>query len=306
MKIRRGAAMALVGLALTVAAVIPGLPALASGGSPVWPFSTFERLPDTLYQALEHKRVILLGEVHGTNEAPDTVFGLASLWRRHGRPVVVALEWPETLQREVNATLRTGDIDELGEHPFVRRKSQDGRTSTAMIELIGRLSKLGQVPVVCIDPDDADDAQDRDTGMAKLLARAVRQHPGATIVALMGNLHAKRQKVTEDDGILRPCGYELTVMPKGAVPEADVVSFNLEAPGGTAWVSRERRPGIQAMPLRRTKVAQLAGGQPYVGLFTGRQNGYDGRIFTRYWTASLPFFQPEPPQRRRASAIVPI
>jgi hypothetical protein len=305
MKKIRGAVRLGVGLVLLLSAVSSWRPAIAADGPPLWPFSNLERFPDGLYQSLSAKRLIMLGEVHGTNEAPGTVYGLVSLWRRHGRQVAVALEWPEALQKDVDAALRSGDLDALAAHPFFRRKQQDGRTSTAMVELIGRLAKLDRVPVVCIDPDEADTAQARDTAMAKQLTLGVRSHPGATVIALMGNWHAQRRKVAAKSPPFRPCGYEVTRMPKGALPGADVVALSLESAGGTAWVMTSRRTGVNSVPLRRTRVSQQAGGQPYVRLFGKIQEGYDGRIFTRYRTASLPFVEPETASRKGESGIVP-
>jgi hypothetical protein len=90
--------------------------------------------------------LLLVGEVHGTNEAPALIGDLACASATSGSPVVVALEIPIEEQTSLDNFLASkgSDADQaaLLASQFWTRQPQDGRSSAAMLKLLHRLRSL--------------------------------------------------------------------------------------------------------------------------------------------------------------------
>ena len=87
---------------------------------------------------------IVVGDMHGTTEAPKFLEALICNLITSGRPVVLALEYPRNEQRYLDSFL--GGASELAgarksllASPFWARSMQDGRTSAAMLEFLTSL-----------------------------------------------------------------------------------------------------------------------------------------------------------------------
>ncbi|WP_269631571.1 hypothetical protein [Pelomonas sp. BJYL3] len=125
---------------------------------------------------------LFLGEIHGSVEVPALVECLAGRLADEfagRRPLWVALELQPAALEAPDPVWRTG--------------FQDGRTSQAMLQLVrtlqslqsqGRLTLAGFVPV-----DPPQDAADYERALARELDRAPA---GAFVLALAGNLHARK------------------------------------------------------------------------------------------------------------------
>jgi len=182
--------------------------------------------------------VVLLGELHGTAEAPRAVGDLVCHALANGAPVQVALEIPRDEQGRLDAYLASGGgaeaRAELLGGPFWRREAQDGRTSRAMAELLERLRDLraggARLTVEAIDEPSA--GAGRDAAMAAALAAAIgAATPQAVTVALTGNLHNRLAPGTPWDPEYEPMGLLLA----RRLPETDIVSLELAHAGGAAW-----------------------------------------------------------------------
>ncbi len=136
---------------------------------------------------------ILLGEVHGTAEAPQVAIELACRAAARRMPTRLGLEiWREEEPR-VARFLATGDLAALTAGGFWRRALPDGRSSAAMLQLVERVADLQQrglpLQLFLFDAEHADG--DRDRQMADVIAADMRAHPDAVTVVLTGNLHAR-------------------------------------------------------------------------------------------------------------------
>jgi len=188
-------------------------------------------------QVVRPGTVVLLGELHGTAEAPRATGDLACHAVRTGAPVVVGLELPRAEQARLDAFLASGGGAEaraalLGGE-FWRRDYQDGRTSRAMAELVERLRALraagGDVDVLAIDEPAA---EDRDEAMAAALAAAIADaRPEAIVIVLTGNLHNRLTRGNPWNPSYQPMGLVLS----RRLPDAEIVSLELAHAGGTAW-----------------------------------------------------------------------
>lgn len=181
-------------------------------------------------------RYVVVGEIHGTNETPDAVANLACLAAKSGRPVTVALEYDADTQATIDAWLQSnGSATARGAllaMKFWHRDFQDGRSSVAFLRLFEQLRELKQAGrihgVVASDVADFTDAESRDAGMAKAWQRAVRP-PNGLVLALVGNLHAMRQK---------RAGFDM-VPAASLLPRDQTVTINAVSDGGEAWTCQQ-------------------------------------------------------------------
>lgn len=162
-------------------------------------------------------RVIVVGEVHGTEQTPAFVGQLVCGLLKQGRPVILALERDGSEQEALNRYLASAGQPAdaqalLSLRAWARPDSQDGRSSQAMLRLIEQVRQWRQagqrVGVLAmqtsyheIAPLDAkqkqvltDAEQDRfsainDRSMADNTWLTLTTHPGYTVVALAGNVH---------------------------------------------------------------------------------------------------------------------
>jgi hypothetical protein len=207
----------------------------------------------------------LLGEVHGTCEAPAEVLRLAREALEAG-PVHVGLEIP---------------VGELHDGPFWRRPDdrQDGRSSVAMRELIVALEALG-VHVFAFDHPDPADGRTRDEAMADEVSRVV-DGGRAEVIVLAGNLHPRRVP----GGVPSEPGYEW--MGVHLERRHDFVAWELTCREGTAWC--QTLDGAGPRGLR----APDQGDERRLVRYSARdERGYDGELYVPVVTASPPWRAP--------------
>jgi hypothetical protein len=219
---------------------------------------------------------MLMGEVHGTVEAP-AAFGAAVCHAlRQGRAVSVGLELYRDQVEPLAAYLASDGgnpaIAQLLRSSFWTRTAQDGRSSAAMLALVERLRAMRQhYPdlVVFILEDEAG-MPSAPAGLARdqtMAARVRAEHghrPQALILTLSGNVHNRLNVTPSIPGrhaIATPMGVLLT--------DLSPRSVLLEPSGGTAWVCAPEcgvhggpargKPPVDLLPVFR----ELASDEPY-------------------------------------------
>lgn len=192
------------------------------------------------------RRLVLLGESHGTRETPDFVHALVSAESASG-PVVLALEIPYHEQRSLDAYLRSsGDAAARG---LLRRRAfwqrsdvhHDGRRSEDMLDLVEDIRRLRargrDVALLAYDMSPAAPRRDRDARdrfMAHVVRAAHDALPRGCVLVLGGNVHA----------MLERSAYAPPEMqtPMGAhLRDLEPASVRIGARGGHAWVLRGGR-----------------------------------------------------------------
>jgi len=170
-------------------------------------------------------RILVFGEIHGTDEAPRFVTGVICNLARSG-PVVVGIEHPSSEQAAMDRFMGTKALEPargiLAESSFWTRDSQDGRTSIAMYTMLDRLRELRQrgadVRVVAVGSSGSGGG-DEITENLNALARS----SNAKVVALLGNGHVRKAGAEGRDGVSRLMFDE----------PFQAVAFTHS--GGTAW-----------------------------------------------------------------------
>ena len=186
---------------------------------------------------LRQHHVVLLGELHGTQQAPALVTALACHALRAGLPVVVGLEVPRSEQPRLDtylasdgsAVARTALLD--SPH-FWRAQVHDGRSSQAMlgvVESLRRLMRQGRpIRLVAIDQSAfGDNAVDRDLALAQAVRAQAERSPRAVVIALTGNIHNMRRFPGPASNLPTSMAMHLADLP--------LISLNLDFNGGQAW-----------------------------------------------------------------------
>jgi len=181
--------------------------------------------------------VILLGEIHGTEQAPAAVAGLACQALSSGLRVSVGLEIPRSEQAVVSDYVLSSSAEDaarlarLKESSFWARDYQDGRSSRAMLDLLRTLKRFrvetDRVRVLLIDDPQAADG--RDAHMASVVRDAAASPDADVVVVLVGNLHNRLTAGTSWNPDYQPMGHLLRSMP-------GLISLQLTHSGGSAWV----------------------------------------------------------------------
>lgn len=182
--------------------------------------------------------VLLLGEMHGTEQSPRFTAAVACQGLRKGLPVTVGLEIPRGQEPAGVAYLASEgtskDREALLATDHWTRSYQDGRSSGAMLELIEELRRFSRaglpVRIRWFDIDDAPHPE-RDRRMAERLAEAVSERPADLFVVLTGNYHARQVKGAPWNKEFYPMGLHLAQI----APKARVISLDSSYTDGEAW-----------------------------------------------------------------------
>ncbi|TQF16577.1 ChaN family lipoprotein [Myxococcus llanfairpwllgwyngyllgogerychwyrndrobwllllantysiliogogogochensis] len=190
--------------------------------------------------------VLLLGELHGTQEVPRFVAQASCQATVAGIPVTVGLELPLENQGRVDAFLESqgGEEDwlKLMEAPFWRSPYPDGRGSAAMANMLEHLRQLRaqglDVDVFVFDHPKAN-GQQREDAMAGTVAFQVESSPRRFHMVLSGNIHARTKQGLPWDKKHRPMGLLL----KQRLDS--VVSLDMAYDTGTTWICSVDSKGVR-------------------------------------------------------------
>jgi len=235
-------------------------------------------------------RFVLVGEIHGTTEAPAIFRDLVCSTRSLHRPVVVGIERPSDEQEALDAFLASEDhagavrtlLSEKGWNTL------DGRSSRAMLLLLEelrelKLKKLVSEVVVFDQSRSGESAAQRENYMASALTAAAARHTRSLVVALTGNLHASKKPMAKFGS------YPFMAM---LLPQAETLSLFISDQGGEAWTQTSDGCGPH-------KLNSTGGEHRGVFLSAGLAPlpGYDGVLSTGLVSSpSFPAIGDPPPQ----------
>ncbi|MCE4554900.1 hypothetical protein [Pelomonas cellulosilytica] len=201
-------------------------------------------------------RVIIVGELHGTEQTPAFVGQLVCGLLKLGRPVVLALERDGSEQLALNQYLASDglatDVQALLAGGAWRQSVQDGRNSQAMLALIEQVrrwhragqrvgvlamqmdwspvlpeSELGKEPWAKADADYFTAMNDR--AMADKVRGTALAYPAYTVVALAGNMHTALGSASRAMQVASPSFSDLLTR------QMAVHIVGVGSQGGSAW-----------------------------------------------------------------------
>ncbi|HMB89499.1 MAG TPA: hypothetical protein VKP65_01545 [Rhodothermales bacterium] len=237
---------------------------------------------------LQPGAVILLGEMHGTQESPLFLRDLVCLALEQDLAVTVGLEIPDAETPRLEAYLASeGDsaaVAHLVAGDFWHRPAQDGRSSAVMLRLIEgfRFTRTYGAPLNVLYLDAAATVN-RDSVMATRLYNAIQEAPSDVFITLTGNIHNRLTVGTQWNAAYEPMGYLLL----RTLFNHPIYALDVAYTGGEAWVCF----GSQASDCG---VQQLKGNaEQGDGIVVDDENpAYSGRYYVNTLTASRPIFEP--------------
>lgn len=214
---------------------------------------------ELLDQTLDDTRMLVVGELHGTQETPALVANLAQRWATRG-PVLVALEIPAQEQPRLQAYLRSpGDAADrqrllAGEFWQTPRDRSDGRRSEAMLGLLESLRTFVATgaPVEVLAFDDMafhDAGQDRNAQMAERVRQAMATQPERRIILLTGNYHARWTLPERINSQSVPEGFVPPRPMAAALRGPEVANVNVTAERPQFWACMQQQACGPLTPL---------------------------------------------------------
>lgn len=141
-----------------------------------------------LYKLLVNFKLIMIGEIHGTNEPSKFVIQLAELLANNNDNVQIGLEIPTDLMTKYITNPTDNNIITSD---FFAKNSNDGRASLAWAEIISTLNKNSKVRIFFYDTNEGESktSEDRDSLLYLKIKKEIKQFPNWKTITLSGNIH---------------------------------------------------------------------------------------------------------------------
>ncbi len=190
-----------------------------------------QHLPQEVYPNIKDYKAILIGEMHGTNEAPQYTEGMVNLWLNQGRKVILGLEMEGYEQSRIDSFLSSGNFSIIKRMAFFNdRFKKGGRSSIAMGNLIKWCYGKQNLKIVCLDIANWK-IKNRDSMMAVCIDSVLKSNPGAMLITLTGNVHNK----LDADQYGKPMGYWAYNLRNPVLRRKQIASVDIAFVNGTAW-----------------------------------------------------------------------
>ena len=189
-------------------------------------------------------RWVVVGEQHGTNEAPEAFADLVCLASKTGRPVTVALEYMRNSQPAIDAYMASDGGPQakaaLLTLPQFADPIQDGRGSIAFFRLLERLRVMRKAGMIgSVMAADIDATQPMTKARDAILAehwQAAAAPANGIVLAYAGNVHAMRKPVTFGD--------RTVVTAASLLPRARTLTVDIMTNGGESWNCVDEACGV--------------------------------------------------------------
>jgi hypothetical protein len=236
--------------------------------------------------------VLLLGELHGTQEVPRFLAQASCQSVVAGTPVTVGLELPVESQERVAGFLTSEGTDsdwlKLMDAPFWRSPYPDGRSSEAMANMLEQLRQLRarglDVEVFVFDHPKLQ-GQVREEAMAATVMARLKHAPDRFFLVVSGNIHPRTKPGLPWNGKYQPMGLLLSKHVKG------VVALDMAYDSGSAWICAVDSKGVKDRldcGVREAK-GKDNGDRFFVHLWDGANDaGYHGVFYVGPVSASAP------------------
>lgn len=175
-------------------------------------FESPGKLNDSVFELLSPFSLIMVGEMHGTNEPAEFVNGLAKMFTAKGDSVQVGMEIPSQFMKKFLSEKTDSSVyksEFFANPPFL-----DGRQSVAWANLIISLKNNPMVKLFFFDKDREEKIDQRDSIMyAKTKAQILKNVRYRTIT-LTGNAHNNTGNDNGNMGALLMNDYDLNLSDK--------------------------------------------------------------------------------------------
>lgn len=203
---------------------------------------------DGILGSYDRESILIIGELHGTEEAPALVATLVQRLAKEG-VVTVGLEVPRQEQDRIDEFLRSDGgpcaLSELlaGDFWRVEAENSDGRRSQAMVQLLEtiRAARALGVPLTVATLDDVEfhtKDRDRHQGIADRIVELGKELVHEPVVVLVGNYHARLAPLSGPETAVGEDMEELPVPTAARITGVPLTSVNVTASSGKFWACR--------------------------------------------------------------------
>ena len=234
--------------------------------------------------------VLLLGELHGTQEVPRFIAQSVCQLVTSGTPVSVGLELPVETEERVTTFVKSQGTEEdwlkLMEAPFWRSPYPDGRGSEAVANMLEQLRQLrarGLDVAVFVYDHPKLSGQKREDALAATVLSHVKAGPARFHLVVSGNIHPRTAQGLPWDKQYRPMGRLLKAQLK------DVVALDMAYNSGSAWIcAADEKAGKLDCGVKETK-GKDNGDRFFVHVWDSpNEEGYHGAFYVGRVSASEP------------------
>lgn len=143
------------------------------------------KLHSSVYEEISSYEVIMVGEMHGTKEPAEFVYGLAKLIAEKEGKVTVGIEISENA---INLKPEQINKENLLKTDFFTRENTDGRNGQTWFDLLMNCSSDSRIKVAYFDTY-IEEAANRDESMYLNIKKLKETEPDTKIITLSGNVH---------------------------------------------------------------------------------------------------------------------
>lgn len=196
----------------------------------IYEFEGDFKLTPEIISCLHKYDLIAIGELHGTNEAPEIAYNLVKMYHNFGYKVVLALEINYGDEENINSA--NSKQDSLLKYTNHFLMTSDGRSSQAMKNLICKTNDLSNTHIVCFD--QVYWGYSRDSLMGLILKNKLEKFSDYKVVLLAGNVHTQLSYIEFDD---KAYSSMLQVFNQVDEGKRKILSLNITYDSGDAWCS---------------------------------------------------------------------
>jgi len=147
---------------------------------------TPDSLNEEIYNIIQGFQLIMVGEMHGTQEPALLVSGLSELIVKYEGNVSVGLELPRD---EMGLFISSPSDSSLLYSEFFSKKNIDGRNGKSWFDLILRCNSNPSINLFYFDNYESDQLANRDSTMYRWVVKQSIKYPDSKIITLSGNIH---------------------------------------------------------------------------------------------------------------------
>lgn len=236
------------------------------------------KLNDSVYKHFAKYKIIMLGEIHGTNETAQLANSLAHLFTKHNDTVCLGIEIkPEELTKFIaNPTLQN-----LQYSKYFLSEDIDGRRSITWFNVIKHQLKNKKVKLFFFDFDNDNITTNRDSMLYENVKTVMENNPHSKTILLTGNLHNRLVCANAK----KRMGYYLATDSSLKLANK-ICSINTSFDTATMLnknVGEEKR--LKQMIAPKSELSTAVNYKQYL-LFLGEGIDYNAYFFVRNLTAS--------------------
>ncbi len=237
-------------------------------------------LDSNLYEKFQDFSLIMIGEMHGTNEPADLVKNLAKLILIKEESISIGLEIPEN---EMETYIEFPSDSTLLKTKFFSKQNIDGRNGKAWFDLIRFCSSQPNINLFFFDNYQAMNIRDRDSSMYLSIKKQKSELSNplgleSKVITLSGNIHNWLIPFNNKPTMGTYCSIDTSLFNTGSI-----CSINHLYSGGTMLNNIGSGLELRTIPFEESVYTRSTEFKKYL-LFNqaSKSKQYNCTYFTRY------------------------